>query len=598
MNDTITKFFNILKNTKEPAYDIESNGLRWQNCYVCGYSISDGAEAVYIPVRHEGGGNIQQIEEFELALNKAIQEHTGKIIGHNIKFDMHFSQNHGVNLGNKVVDTMTMECLLDENRRSFALGNVCKSYDIAPKLGKTLYEHIGARFGVKPDASSMGHFYRLAGNDPLAVEYAAGDTLTTKQLWEAQKKELYRQELDVVYNMENELSYVLQKMERRGIAVDPTEAIKVKAQIEDMYIEAFTKIPLGEDFTPINIRSGKDLREYFETCDITDWPMTAPTDRHPDGQPSFNSKYLATHEEGLNILNARKLGHLKSSFLDVLDDHIHHGRIHTTFNQARGETHGTKGGRLSSSNPNKQQVPKRDKVLGQIYRRMFTARPSHFLIEFDYSQAEPRLYTHYSDEPSLLQGYNSTPFVDMHSIAAQYMNVGRDTAKSLNLGIMYTMGAAKLAAQLGIPYEQALSILKRWHRTFPKVSEFTKRASTVAEQRGYVRTILGRRRRFPDPRWAYRAANAIVQGGSADIMKWKLVEIDRYLVKNNLEEVCNMLLTIHDSIVFEIHNDYKHLIETLKDIMERVQVKPFDLKVPFIAEWKAGDNWASATYGN
>lgn len=593
-SEKIELFFKIIKNTKEFAYDIESNGLKWQNGFVCGYSVSDGERSVYIPVRHGGGANIERVEEFERELNKAFSEHTGKIVTFNGKFDMHFSENHGVHIGNKLVDCMVMACLLDENRRWFTLASVAKGYNIAQKKGDILYQHIAQKFNLKADRNVMGHYWRLAGDDPIAVEYAEYDTLVTKQLWDCQKRDLYAQELDVVQHMENELSYVLQKMERRGIGVDPEERIKVCDEIESMFVKAYAKIPVNEvDLTPINIRSGKDLKEYFELCDIDDWPTTEK------GNPSFPSKWLATSDEGRDILDARKLAHLKSSFLDNLDDHVYNNRIHTTFNQAKGETHGTRGGRLSSSNPNKQQVPKRDKVLGRIYRRMFKARPGYVICEFDYSQAEPRLYTHYSGEPTLVKGYTSTPYVDMHSVAAQYMNVDRGIAKNLNLGIMYTMGPRKLAAQLGIEYAEALAIFKRWHRTFPLVSEFTKKAERVAQDRGYVKTILGRRRRFPDIKFCYRAANSIVQGGSSDIMKWKLIELDRYFRENNIENDVIMLLTIHDSVVFEIREDmFEHYRLIIEHILCDVQSAPFNLRIPFLVDHGKGKDWSIASYGD
>lgn len=596
----IEKFFRILKGTKEPAYDVETTGLDWKRCHTIGYSISDGTEASYVSVRHTGGGNINQPEHFERDLSAAIKEHKGKIVGHNIKFDMHFSQNHGVILGDKVADTMVYEALLNENRRSYSLENVSKSYDIVPKDGKRLYEHISRTCNVPAKRDAMGHFHRLSGDDPIAVEYAAGDTITTKQLYEKQKRQIAAEQLDVVAALEDKLCYVLQKMERRGVIVDPEQAELIKKEVDDLYWEAYSKIPVTEDedgmISPINVRSSKDLKEYFELCEITDWPMTMPTDRFPDGQPSFNKEFLAGTQQGINILNVRKIAHLKSSFIDVLDQHIYNNRIHTTFNQTRGETHGTRSGRLSSSYPNMQQVPKRDEQLGKIYRRIFVPLPNYVFIEFDYSQAEPRLYSHYSGEPTLVEGYNKIPFVDMHSIAAQYMNVSRSVAKNLNLGIMYTMGAGKLAVQLGISYDEALYIFKRWHRTFTKVSEFTKKAEKVAQDRGYVKTILGRRSRFDDPRFAYRAANRIVQGGSADILKYQLAKLDDWLVANNLEEVCQIILTIHDSIALMIHKDHLHLIQEIEQRMIRVQAPPFNLIVPFAVDYKYGDNWAKATY--
>lgn len=604
----INKFFRILDETKEVAYDVETNGLDWKSCHICGYSVSDGKDSEYIPVRHGGGANISDVSRFEHSLDKSITKHPGKIIGWNTKFDMHFSENHKIKFGNKVVDGMVYEALLNENKRSYALKNCLKEHGIEHKSDKALYEHIAQQFGCEPNRDSMGHYHRLAGNDPLAVAYACDDTRCTKLRYEQQKKEIYAQQLDLVADIENQLTYVLQKMERRGIIVDPDECIKVKKEVQELYANAYGEItPIVDEFgldLDINVRSKKNLQEYFETCEITDWPMTAPTQRFPNGQPSFNKQYLQTTKEGLNILNVRKYLHLINSFLDPIDRFIHNNKIHTTFNQTRGESfHGTRSGRLSSSYPNMQQVPKRDEELGKIYRRMFMPLRDYVLIEYDYSQAEPRLYAHYSGEPTLLEGYNKTPFIDMHSIAAEYMGVSRGIAKNLNLGIMYTMGAEKLSIQLGISYDEALFLLKKWHKTFPYVSAFTRKASKVVEQRleqgeiGYVKTILGRRSRFDNIRFSYRAANRIIQGGSADILKYKLVEIDRYLVNNNLEEVCQMLLNIHDSILFMIHKDYLHLVPEIKNIMERTNAPPFNLRVPFVAEYKQGNNWSEATYG-
>lgn len=596
--EKIEKFFSILTHTKTPAFDVETNGLDWKKCYVCGYSISDGRESVYIPVRHEQGGNIDRYADFEQSLMVAVTNHTGKIIGHNIKFDAHFSENHGVRLGNKLVDTMTMEALIDENQRSYSLENVAKRYpDIPQKKGHDLYRHIAEMVGCQPNSKSMAHFHRLNGEDPVAVEYAESDTLATYHLYDRQRKHLYAQELEVVADLENKLTYTLQKMERKGVKIDLEEAERAKKEIQDLHIEAYQQIPLQEDLSPVNVRSSKDLKEYFEHCDITDWPYTDPTERYPEGQPSFKADFLGKNQEGIVILNARKLDHIINSFVEPFENFIHNGRIHTNFNQSRSEFGGAKPGRLSSYGPNMQQVPKRDKQLGKIFRKMFVPDDNYVLIEYDYSQAEPRLYAHYSNEPILIEGYNKTPFVDMHAITAEMMGISRESAKSLNLGIMYAMGSEKLSISLGISIEQAKAIIRRWYQTFRNVSSFTRRAADVAEQRGYVKTILGRRARFPDPRWAYRAANRIIQGGSADILKWKMVEIDRWIEKNNYEDVVHMLLNIHDSIVFQIHKDYVHLIDEIKIVLESVQGSPFNLKVPFVMNYNQGNNWAVASYG-
>lgn len=604
--DKADKFINMLRSDESLAFDIESGGpvpgdgapLDWKRGSVCGYSLSDGNESVYVPVRHNGG-NIDRPEDFEKAVNQIIQSRTEPLIAHNAKFDIHFSANHGIYISN-VVDTMVDAALLNENKFSYSLENTCKEYDIPQKKGKELYAHISKQFpGVPNKSDAMGHYYRLRGDDPLAVSYAETDTLATWHLHDIQKDKLEKENLEVVSKLERKLTYVLWKMERRGVRVDQEELLKIQAKIEELHLEAYNNVPLKEDLTPINVRSSKDLREYFEMCEIFDWPMTEPTERFPEGQPSFNKNFLGLSPEGAAILNARKYSTFTSMFLEPFPKHIFNGKIHPRFNQAVGEFGGARPGRLSCGDPNMQFIPKRDKYLGGIFRKAFVPSDEKYIyVELDYSQAEPRLFTHYSSEPALMEGYNATPNIDMHAIAAQYMNISRDVAKNLNLGMMYAMGAAKLAIQLGIPYEEAKYIIGRWHRTFPRVSDFTKRAAQVAEERHYVFTILGRRARFSDSRYSYRAANRIVQGGSADILKYKMVEIENAIQEDGLQDEIRMLLTVHDSLVFEINRDRSQwCIDYIEKKMVDLQKPPFNLRVPFKVDYKYGENWAEATYG-
>lgn len=593
MSEEAQAFINMLSADKEDlGYDVETNGLNWKDGFVCGYGLSDGNYSFYVPVRHGGGFNIEGVEAFEREVAKIIDKRKHKLIAHNAKFDAHFSANHGIYIAKKVVDTMVREALLNEHRSSYSLKNSCKRFpDIEQKNDKVINEYLANKFNV-PVKGAMGCFYKLVGNDEIGISYAKSDNIAVKQLYEKQNREIALQNLDVVDGLEKELTYVLWKMERKGIKINLNEVETLKREIEKDLLAAYSEIPLGEDLTPINVKSNKDLQQYFEYCQIEDWPLTAK------GNPSFNKLFLAKSSEGEIILQARKLDHFTSSFLNPLDVHIFNGRIHCRFNQAIGEFGGVRFGRLSCGDPNMQQVPKRDKVLGKKFRRIFISDDDFYYVELDYSQAEPRLFTHYSGEPSLMRGYNSKPYIDMHSIAAELMHIERSVAKNLNLGIMYTMGAAKLANQLGITYDEAKDIVSQWYKTFKKVSGFTRDAAKVAEVRGFVKTILGRRARFPDPRFSYRAANRIVQGGSADILKWKIVEINRWIEANNYDEVVHILLNIHDSIVLQVHKDYFHLIEEIKKIMEDVQVAPFNLKVPFVVEHEEPAlNWSDATYG-
>lgn len=589
IEDDREKVFNIIRDSKQFAYDVETTGLSWQRDSLIGYSFSDGKEAYYVATNHTGGGNIPDREQFQSALAKEINKTKAKIIGHNIKFDMHFSANEGVFLGNKVIDTQTTEALLDENRYSYSLGNVSKSYEITPKQEQELYDHISRRFSVPNNRKSMSHFHRLSGVDPIAVSYAAGDTLTTYQLWEKQIEKIKAEELDRVYDLECRLTYVLWKMEHLGIGVYTQVIGKVKDRVYDMLADAKADLPFG-----FNVNSKKDLMDYFIGHNITDWPVTEL------GNPSFNKKFLGSVEQGERLMVARKIEHFINSFIEPMTDHIFNNRIHCTFNAARSDSYGTVSGRLSSSSPNMQQVPKRDQMLGRIYRSMFIADKGMTFVEPDYSQAEPRLYAHYSNEPKLIEGYSAFPTIDMHQIVSDMMKIDRDNlAKPINLGMLYHMGRQKLADTLGISYDEADRYFKQWYRLFPNVTNFRKRAASVAQSRGYVKTILGRRRRFPDPRWAYKASNAVIQGGSADIIKYKMVEVNDWIERENLEAQVQMILTIHDALLFQVNEkDAKELANKITEILANVNSDPFNLRVPFSADYKyMGANWGVATYG-
>lgn len=590
----------MLSSNEEIAYDTETNGLKWNKCHVCGYGVSDGVSVAYVPVRHSSGdistGNIGDVGGFESEIAKRIDQRSKPLLLQNSKFDMHMSENHGIKIRN-IKDTMSQGALINENQFSFSLENLCKKYDIPQKKGKDLYVYLSEQFGCKPTRESMAHFHRLSGTDRMGYEYACGDNVSTWHLNDKQQIEIKEQNLEYVANLENKLTPVLYKMERRGIKINMEEAERVKKQIEELHLEAYLNIPLQDDLIPVNVKSQKDLQKYFEYCGIDDWPMNPPTDRFPHGSPSFNKNFLGTKQEGLVILEARKYDHLKSSFIDPLPNHIHNGRIHTNFNQTAGEFGGTKTGRLSSSNPNMQQIPKRDEFTGRIFRKMFVPDDGFIFVEFDYSQAEPRLFTHYSKEPTLVKGYSATPNIDMHDIAAQYMGITRKVAKNLNLGILYGMWAKALAGHLNIDIDDAYKIHKKWHKTFPSVSDFTRKAADRAEARGYVMTILGRRARFPDPRFSYKAANRIVQGGSSDILKYKMIELDDWLSSENYHDVCHMLLNIHDAILFQIHKDYLHLIPEIERIMCDLRGEPFNLSVPFKVDYHQGKNWSESSYG-
>jgi DNA polymerase I len=592
MQQQIETALRMVGEAKVMAYDTETNGLDWKRTHVCGYSFSDGQVKVYIPVRHQGGGNIAQVADFEKALAGKFKDRPAShvTVGHNIKFDIHASANHGVILNDNIADTMVQQALLDEHTWSFALGNVAKLYGVTPKVEKKLYNHLSSMFGCAPDKKSMAHFHRLAGNDPIAVEYAAGDTQTTFELHAAQIPQIEAQELRTVVDLEHRLTWPLFAMERRGLEVATEQIANVIREIDKEQNAIRERYP---DVALVNPRSSIQLKEYFSLANITDWPLT------DKGNPSFTADWLIKSEEGQAILAEKRLHHFYDTFLEpLMTRHLFNGCVYTNFNQVKSDEYGTVSGRLSSNDPNLQQVPKRDKYIGRLFRRLFRARKGFFLAEPDYSQAEPRLYAHYSQEPRLIQGYNASPFIDMHSIVQQMIGVERNKAKTINLGILYMMGLAKLAKSLGISEDQALEILKSWYSLFPRVKDFRKSSTSIAEQRGYVRTLLKRRRRFPDPKAAYKSANAVIQGGSADILKYKMVEVFDY-IKSLPADTIHLLINIHDALLFEVQDSDigRKALDECNAILEDVNGDPFKLTVPFVVDVHTGYTWEEATYG-
>lgn len=592
MHNELDKALNMVRGAKRLAYDTETDGLDWKRGEVCGYVFTDEHEDLYIPVRHKRGGNILYPEAWETELALAMKDSEAVFIGHNLKFDMQFGLNHGIELphGQVHIDTAVTEALLDENKWSYSLDNTAKKYEVQAKKGAELYQHISNEFDVPANKKSMGHFHMLAGDDPIAVDYAKGDGRTTLQVWDKQKIEVEAQELGPVWDLEMRLQRVLVDMERRGLAVQEDELditlILVQEELEKL------RSTLPNEF--MNVKGRNDLEDYFRYHSISDWPITA------HGNPSFAGHWLQTHKAGEAIIKVRKLEHFCTNFLDPLHfTHNFNGTLHTNFNQTRSDSYGTTTGRLSTDTPNMQASPKRDVYVGSMFRNLFKARPGYKLMEPDYSQCEPRLYANYSKEAKLITGYSATPNIDMHAIVQEILGVDRDRAKTINLAILYMMGAAKLAKALGITDDEAFVIMRSWYNLFPKVTNWRKRATLVAEQRGFVRTILGRRRRFPDPKWAYKAANAVIQGGSADIMKYKLLQCWEYL-RTQPEGLGYMLLTIHDAILFEIHDspEGEAVFQECVRIMEDVGSAPFNLTVPFKVDYKpGGPTWCEASYG-
>lgn len=593
----------MVRESSKLAYDTETTGVDWKTNQPIGYVLTSPEASVYVPIRHGGGGNLPGSRpmqtptdkitpsDFEVALAKAFKDRhssLGRVIGHHMKFDVHMSANAGVMLGRNLGCTQNMHAMLDEYSKEFSLDACAKTYGVTAKKGDSLYAAIASEIGCAATRNSMEHFWRMPGNHPAVMEYAEGDGVTTLELWDEQTKLIDEQEMNFIAGIENDLIWTIFRMERRGIRVDLEEIGRLREATEAKIRDVMATMPNG-----FNVRSGPQMKEYVIENGLTDWPTT------DKGNPSFTEKWLKKSEAGRKIIQIRQMSNLINSFINPLQErHVHEGRVHATLNQLKADMGGTVSGRFSCQHPNLQQVPKRLKEIAKPFRRIFVADPGHIFWERDYSQCEPRLFAHYSGDRALVEGYNSKPFRDAHQVVADLLGVERDpTAKRMNMGIFTGMQVRTFSEHMGWPESKAAEAWNRWYSEFPGVRDFQNKAKNRLKNRGWVKTILGRRCRLEHPRFAYRGTSKIIQGSNADVIKLKLLEADRMCEDNG--DIVQIHMTVHDSFNGQYQDtpEARALFEEIVSHMQEVQVAPYNLRVPFLLEGEEGRNWAEATFG-
>lgn len=605
--DQIELLLRQLEASEVVGYDAETSGVDWRKNHIVGHVIKPvGCPSYYVPVRHHGGGNIDgcripQTEEgwrgdlhpFEVAFAKIAAAKPRRWFGHNFGFDLKFAYRHGLHFYGEYEDTMVNAALLDENMRGFSLENVAVWCDAVQKKGTELYQYLSESFGGPAERSSMKHFWRSDASKPVVWDYASGDGISTEDVWRKQNQFIIEEELTKVHGVENRLVRTLFRITRSGIRIDEQELDRVDALFKSKAEELKRKLP--KDFNPKSPLQMKAFLDHRIKEIGEDWPRT------PKGALQFNEAILKTIPEGRDILDVRKLEHAVSSFTGPMKErHLHNGRVFCEFNQMKADEFGTVSGRLSSSNPNLQQVPKRDKFIGKEYRRCFLPDPDHIWEDRDYKQQEYVVFTDYTRDPILMEGYMADPPVDIHQSVADMIHVERDpTAKRMNLGMLYGMGVAKLAESLGVSEHQAREWMKMYHEKFPAAKGFLKSAENRARQRGFVFTYLGRKRRFPDSRFAHKAGNGVIQGSSADITKAKMVEIDEYFESEG--DINRLLLQCHDSLSWSAPKTEagKRMSDEADRIMQDFSSEGAIIKmgVPLRIDMSSGDNWSQATFG-
>lgn len=602
LSSTIDTVMRRMTDCPVVVYDCETDGLDWRHNKIVGHVFTFGPapqDSYYVPVRHGDGGNATQPLKFENAIAKIanVRQDIRWVFHNGAAFDLKFMFRVGVLPVGALEDTMINMSLINEYT-SMSLDGCCKYFRVQGKKGDELYARLAAKYGGTADRNQMANFHRLPGNDPVAVDYACGDGTSTWQLWEEQQKELDLQQLRRVWATECELIPVLLRMMTRGIKVNEDRLHRIKDVCDDRYRDAKRRARLPDDF---NDRSPMQMEKLFRDAGITNYPRTAPTKGKPDGQPSFTKAWLSQTPLGQSIVEAREYRHLVNSFLTpLIERHLWNGRVHTNYNQTRGEDFGVITGRMSSNDPNLQQVHKRNEKLGRMFRSIFVPDRDMVWGESDYSQIEPRLLAHYSGCRVLLDGYKAVPSVDAHGAVAKaiwgesYTKEQRQRGKTVNQTLISGGGKNKIIAELGLSERDGNQLWNDYFQAMPEIRELQKKSTRVYEQRGYVRSLDGRRARLDDPKFSYKAINRLLQCGNAAILKSAMVTIDGYL-KSRGDET-HLINNCHDALSFQFHPEHRDDYDEALRLMT-AEGEKYDLVVPLEVDHDEGDDWSIATWG-
>jgi len=540
------------------AFDTETTGVDVWSDKIVGFSFTDRVDkGYYIPIRHNFLGVEEQISEDEL--RDILEEFKRfRLVGHNFKFDKHIIYNtFGVELP-LFADTIILAWLKNPSK-SLSLDN----------LAYTLLKHKTIKF---KDIVPKGENFSSVDFES-ASKYAVEDVVVTLRLFYKFEELLSDNLFSMGLDFEVQLSELLYHMEREGISVDidrlKTVEIDFNREIEDIKREIFALA--GGEF---NLNSPKQVAEIlFDRLKI-------PSKKRATDEmtlKSINGDYPIIEK----ILKYRELFKIVSTYLIPLQKYGKVGRVKTTFIQT-----GTATGRLSSKNPNLQNIPVESGV-----RNGFVSKDCYSLLSLDYSQIELRFFAHFSEDSEFTKAFQNGE--DIHLMVAKKLGVDRKVAKTVNFGLLYGMGYKKLAYTLNIKDEEAKEILKNYFKMFPDISKFQDRVNERLSHNWFIETILGRRRYFRPPTsqreeaLIYREAfNTLFQGSSADLIKMAMVKIGNLIDREGLD--VKPLLQIHDELIFEVRDKFiSEYSQKFRDIMERA----IPLNVPLVVNSKSGKSW-------
>jgi DNA polymerase I-like protein with 3'-5' exonuclease and polymerase domains len=606
--------------TKDPELKAMGSGAIRGQGNIVGIAVAVEGWSAYYPIAHEGGGNMDK--DKVMAWIKEVCSATNTKLFHNAMYDVCWLRAAGVEIRGEIIDTMVMASLIDENRLWYSLNSVAFDY-----LGKTKNEaalnEAAQSWGIDPKSE----MYKLPAM--YVGSYAEKDAELTLELFKVLSKEIEKQTLKKIVKLETDLFPCLIDMKFKGVRVDVEKARLLKQKLTKQEQDLLLKVKQETGIDP-QIWAAKSIATVFDKLGLH-YERTEKS-----LAPSFTKNFLQEHKHPIvqMIAKAREINKAHTTFIDTILRFEHKGRIHADINPIRSDSGGTVTGRFSYANPNLQQIPARNKDLGPMIRSLFIPEVGHKWGCFDYSQQEPRLVVHYAaqTEPichdesvtSIVERFKDDN-VDFHQTVADMANISRSQAKTINLGLFYGMGKAKLQAELGLSTKaEAEKLFNQYHDNVPFVKELMSSTSSDANEFGAIKTILGRRCRFDkwevdefkfgvmstpltkeeatqkfidgwiakypeadveklkmNPKikrcFTYKALNKLIQGSAADMTKKAMLDLYKEGIVPHIQ--------IHDELDISVIDD-NHAKKIVK-IMENAVT----LAIPNKVDYESGETW-------
>jgi DNA polymerase I-like protein with 3'-5' exonuclease and polymerase domains len=576
--------------------DFETTGLRWwdgDRPVGAAVAVPDGRRW-YLPWGHHGGN----LDEATCRRWFEREVRDKRITNINAPFDNNIAHVWGVDLeaqGCTWHDVAHDVALLDDHRHQrgqhpFSLESIAQDF-----LGE-------GKLSARIDIHNMADHHAAE-----VAAYAMRDVDLVDRLVPVLRKQIIAEELEKVAALEDDVIFVVCEMERNAAPLDVELLRRERAELETAYVNIIRHV-YDETGVRVNPNSSDDLSKLFRRLGIEITALTAT------GKPSFTEQVLddvalATGNEIIEyVIDARKLDSLKDKYYDKYDATVGPDRLlRYALHQLRADEGGTVSGRFSSSaktgtypngkrwkvGANIQQVPAVEKQRAQtgdrfLVRRLFRAATGQKLVSFDAAQIELRIFAHYLKDPKIIEAYRRDPHTNFHKLVHKFLtefnpDILYKVVKNTNFAFTYGAGPDKLALTAGITRSAVDALLRLYDTVIPGASALIRRASHVAETRGFVKTLLGRRSRFPDQQRLHKALNGIIQGGAADLLKMKLVEVHRARKKTGFL----MRYTVHDELVGDVPDE-----ESARLVLEILDTQSVGLRVPILWEMGVGDTWA------